>query len=659
MESTIKLFKALPINSRTSMISREYEKLMKKTIPMGFIFTADIVNSYTNYNDLISMVEKVYGMTAKKLNSSFHKSWYKVKNTPMEQLLIEQIAHYMTTYGKENPELYVQKKETQWTINNLTEKVSHLSNFENGRIFDKDYVYIPNKKLFIPDMDIGEIKLVIIKGYTQEELKLKLLKILNSGIALSEDTIRCVVDIALFVKINASNLETIKNKEVKTALYDFLNIIPESPIEFLRLIIYKSTGKTLIIKSELAIAEIRDSATLKSTIIKVFKDFEQTYGLEKLAEIFYRFKPIFLAFRTDKELKVIINKIRRLAEKFHKPMQKDYLNTITSLIKNNIDVDSNKFSSELSKSNIFRKIRLAYALKFRTKDVESIIYRIRNGKGFAKEFEFGQHILAEKTLNIVLNSIIDTIRKKIDGKKIFIPKDISYSLPATEKQFTGNFPSGTCITIPSDMIFGIYWDNVDGNSIDFDLSVISPLGKLGWDGMYRNEDSSILFSGDMTDAKNGATELFYIKKQVTSALIVFANYYNFRDGIEVPFKIIVAQEKATEFSKNYMVNPNNILAVATSNIKQKQKILGIAVVTEKECKFYFSETYIGKSITSENSPFGEHSRKYLYNFYENSISLNDVLLKAGAEIVNDKNNCDIDLSPENLEKDTILNLISD
>ena len=55
--------------------------------------------------------------------------------------------------------------------------------------------------------------------------------------------------------------------------------------------------------------------------------------------------------------------------------------------------------------------------------------------------------------------------------------------------------------------------------------------------------------------------------------------------------------------------------------------------------------------------------EYLLDFYENTISLKDILEKSGAKIVNDKeniddeDNIDIDLSPEVLEKDSILNLL--
>ncbi|MBA7553677.1 hypothetical protein ES705_46273 [subsurface metagenome] len=116
-----------------------------------------------------------------------------------------------------------------------------------------------------------------------------------------------------------------------------------------------------------------------------------------------------------------------------------------------------------------------------------------------------------------------------------------------------------------------------------------------------------------------------------------------------------------------MVNPNNIVTVVQSEISQKQKILGLLVTTMNESKFYFAETSIGTSITSRNSEVSENSRKYLMSFYQNSIELKDILMKAGAILriehsgdetnIMSKENCDIDLSPEGLEKDSILNLL--
>jgi len=631
MKSTVRLFRAVPIKEKKS--EKPNEALLRETIRRGFVFSPEVVYNYSNYNDLIRLVEKEVGLTPKKLNASFHKSWGKVKDVSIEQLIIEQLVHYFTTYG-----------------------------FNELGIYNEDSVYIPNEKLEIPEIK-EDIKLTVIKGYTKEELKQKLLNLLQSGIALSKDTIKDVMNVGVFVELNEKDIESIRNKEVKIMLYDYLNLVPENPVEFLRYVLYKITNKTLLIKNEGTIKEIKQNITNQFSIVGLFAKYRDKNGYKRLAEIFYRFKPLFLAFRENESLKPTINKIRRLAKNYHKPMPEDYLNEIASKIKKleGTEINNERLEKELNKANVFRKIRLAYALKFRTGETNSILYKIRNGKGFATKFiPFDSERKGElkRVLNIVLDAITKDVSKNVKGKKIYIPEYIKYSLPITEKQFTGNFPNGTYISVPSDMIAGIHWENIGDCRIDLDLSLISPeSGKIGWNSGYRTEDGSILFSGDMTDAPKpkGATELIYVQKQRIQSGILFVNYYNFNKDVEVPFKIIVAKEQASNFGKKYMVNPNNVISIAKSKINQKQKILGLLVTTESECKFYFAETYLGKSITSFDNKFIEDTRKYLFNFYENTINFGDILERAGAKIVKSKKNCDIDLSK--LEKDTILNLI--
>lgn len=622
MESVIKLFKALPIKTKEQKIDNE---LMQKTIKLGFVFAPEVVANYSNYDELISMVKKTVGLSSEQMNSSFHKSWKKVKEADIVQLVVEQIAHYFTTYG-----------------------------FEALGI-DSNYVYIPDEALDLPKIKLDKLRLVVIKGYTKEELKDKLITLLESGIALAEDTVKAALEVAMFIGFDDKDVEKVKNREVKVALYDYLGLIPANPTEFLRFVIFKATSTMLLIKSPDLIMTIKESNNLN--IVKCFNDYEAKYGLGKLAEVFYRFKPIFLAFRTNERMKVITNKIRRLAVKNHKPLPEDYLNTVTSKIANS-KLEVRKLKSELEKVNIFRKIRLAYALKFRTKDVESILYRIRNGKGYATAFTFDKQDEAEKVLDIVLDSVANDISKNVKGKKIFVPTDINYTLPATEKQFTGSFPSGTCVSLPDDMIVGIHWNNVNHHRIDLDLSLTSLDGKIGWDASYRTGNRDVLFSGDITDARNGASELFYVKKQPQLAYIMMVNYFNFDAKVTVPFKILVAKEAVKDFRKNYTVNPNNVVVITDTKIDQKQKVLGLVITSPTGNKFYFAEINVGKSITSRNNEYTTHSRQYLIDFYENSIGLNDVLVKAGAEIVSEKDDdIDIDLSPELLEKDTILNLL--
>jgi len=296
MQATIRLFKALPIKTRQK--KSPTEELLKKTIKRGFVFAPEIIANYSNYDELIKLAEEVFGITAEKVNASFHKSWKKVKEADIEQLIVEQIAHYLTTYGKKEPIKYLLQKEffEDWKVQNLSEKIFNLKDFDAGKIYDKNYVYIPEEVLEIPEVDIDEIKLVVIKGYTKQELKDKLLRLLNSGIALKEDTINDVVEVAIFLNLKGEEIETIKNKETKVILYGYLDMLPENPVEFLRFIVYEITGKTLLIQSKEMIEEIRDKKK-NVRIIKLFKDYKKWYGLEKLATIFYRFRLIFLAIR--------------------------------------------------------------------------------------------------------------------------------------------------------------------------------------------------------------------------------------------------------------------------------------------------------------------------------------------------------------------------
>ncbi len=628
MKSTIKLFKALEIKNKRK--KNPSKALLEKTIRKGFIFSPEVISNYSDYSKLIKVVEKELGLSGEQMNNAFHKSWEKIKTADIEQLVMEQIVHYITTYG-----------------------------FEKLGIYNEESVYIPKEKLEIPGLK-EDIRLFIIKGYTKKELKEKLLVLLSSGIALKEDTINAIIEVSKLVILSSKEIDLIRNKEVKIRLYDELKTIPENPLEFLRYLVYKTTGESLLIKNKKLTEMIKEKNSGNTRTL--LNRYHKKYGLTRLAEIFYRFKPIFLAFKREEILGINskINKIRKLAIKHHKPMPEDYLNSITGKIKNKKKINRIKLNEELSKVNIFRKVRLAYALNYRTKDVDSILYKIRNGKGYAKEFEFSNKTAAKGVLKIVEESIVKDIKKNVKGKKIYIPEEINYALPATEKQFVGNFPSGTYVTLPKDMVVGVHWENVDTHRIDLDLALISMGTKIGWDSAYRTEERDILFSGDLTSAPkpNGAVELFYLKRQIKNPFLLSLNYYNYDEDVKVPFKILVAKEEVKNFKRNHMVNPNNVVALAKSEISQKQMVLGLLVPTTQETRFYFTEASLGQSITSSSTDFMEHTRQYLLDFNKNALDLKTILEKAGAKFVK-KEKCEINLSPEELEKDSILNLLVD
>lgn len=625
----LKLFRAVEVDVKKSRKRNLPDFLLKKTIENGFILDQKIVSTYPNseLEELINRIIKVVGINGRQLNQSFHKSWSKVKNAPIQQLLIEQIMHYFTTYS-----------------------------FEELGVYNENTVYIPNEELNIPDLKEEKISLILIKGYTLDEIKKKTLSLL-SGIALKEETIKLVLDIIPEINLTEEEIANIKNKEVKITLYDKLGIVPENPVEMLRYMIYKVTGETLLIKNNALIAKIKAGSFGK--IPKLFFKYVDTYGIGRLASIFLRFKPLFLAFKVDDDLKPVINKLRKLADTYRRPMPKDFLNDVTRVIRRGYTEDwiKLKLDEELPNVNIFRKVRLAYSLKYASSITDSILYKIRNGKSFAKEFNFNEPGTAKLILNEVLKSIVNDIKPKVNKKKIYIPDGITYPIPATEKQFIGMFPSGTCVTVSNDMVLGIHWENIEHNRIDLDLSLTGAGVKFGWDARYRDHERTILFSGDMTDANKGATEAYFINKLHEGSYILFNNYYNFDDEIPVPFKIFIASENVRSVDKNYTVDPNNVIAITDAVMNTKQKMLGLLVVDKSQAKFFFTETSLGKTITSSNKDWTEHARKYLLSYNENMIDMKEVLVMAGAKMVTDPLKADIDLSSEKLEKDSFLNIL--
>ena len=632
MKELLRLFKAVQIDSKGKRMPNK--ELLTKTMTNGFLLSPEIIYNYSDeqLDEMTDLIISEIGLSLREMNNAFHKSWEKVRDASMVQLVLEQLIHYITTYG-----------------------------FEELGIYNEDSVYIPGEKLELPDANTDRIILNVVKGYTLEEIKDKVIELLKSGIALKEDTVKDVVEVAKQVGIDNSNVDDIKNKEVRIALCDHLGLFPKNPSEFLRYVIYKTTGRTLLIKDAATIAMLKEGSG--NVIYPLFDKYEKHYGLHRLASIFFRFKPLFLAMKSEGAMKPVINKIRKLTTKHHRPMKEDYLNTVTAVVKNGLNLDLKELEDRLGEVNAFRKIRLAYALNYRTlKEADSILYKIRNGKGFASPFEFGGKDRAEEALNVVLESIVKGMRRNVSGKKVFIPGYINYALPATEKQFTGNLPSGTCVSVDEDIIFGIHWHNVKGHRIDLDLSLMNvTVGKIGWDASYRTNDRGVLFSGDMTDAKGklGASELFYVKEQQDQSFIMLVNYYNYRADVPVPLSIVVGKDDIDQraFKKNYMIHPDKIVTATKTKVDRRQRMLGLLVSGEDGNKFYFSEADLGDGITAINKSYVENTRKYLTQHSTNAISLNDVLVLADADLTDNEEACDINLSPVNIEKDTIIQLL--
>ena len=624
----LRLFNAVYVTSKEEQVFNR--PLFERGIKNGYVLSPFIKATPS----MLDTIESVVGISGEKANAAFHKSWSVVRDASIEQLVIQQIIHYITTYG-----------------------------FERLGIFSNDTVYIPREELNLPAVK-SDIPLTVIKAMDAAEILVNILVLAGSGIALSKETLADIMTVIKGMGFAPDFIEEVKNRELKAALYDFYNLAPSEPVEYLRYVVTKMTGDTLLIKNACLIGKIKQSDA---------KVLDSLLGLApaNLASIFLRFKPLFLAMKSISKNKTFFNQLRKAANKLHQPMPEDYLNSVTAKITAGT-LKAGDLKNKLASASIFRKIRLAYALQNRLNAGKSTVYKVRNGRGWATGFEWsGDKSVTTYALDIVVSAIAKDMSENVSGKTIYIPANVHYALPATEKQFSGNVPANTYVSVANDLLVGVHWFDVDDEHkgdrgwygydgrVDLDLSLLSLESKYGWDGWYRSNSRDILFSGDVTSAPkpNGASEFFYIKN-LTEAKLLMVNYFNFRDeGIECKF--IIASEKPSNLSHNYVVDVNNIVASANVKLTKNQNVLAMIMGVDGESRVYFTNTSIGNSISSRNNDVTKMVNEHMKSTCLNTIELAYVLEMAGAVIVAERpvEGEYLDLSPEVLDKTTIIKLL--
>ena len=590
IQKSIKLFNAVPKGSPQTPD-------LKPTLPYGVI-----VDEYAAYagTEILTYL-KDNKLDSEQLNATFHKSWKVIRDTPREELLVHQLMHYMTTYGTN---------------------------------FTSEFVYFPAEKLELPE--IKQIPLKLIRGLDTQVLINKSLNLLSSGVALDETTIDDVLELLEALDYEFESVDQIKNKEALVKVIAKTNRYPSSPVEFLRYLIFLSTKSALLIKNEETIEAIKEAQLDFSKQIN-------TFGLKRCAEVFNRFKPLWLAFKVDLANKPLINEISRLSKKYHQPLPVDILNTITA-----IAYSDEEITKALKKVNNFRKIRLLNALNTRMKGVDAFLYRVRNGKSFSVKKEKDDKLAYYKrTFYLVYTDLLMSLN--LEGVKIKYPTKVDYGLPATEKMFIGNIPVGTKVT-SENLVSGVYWEN-DWGAQDLDLSALSLAGKIGWNSAYKGE--GLMYSGDITDAPNGATEYLYTNTQLPDPALSVLNIFSGKIGCK--FKIMVGS--APKVAANHMFDPNELILEAEAEMVGRNQILGIFIPEGNNLlSFVLVNAGFGSMSVSGNSVQSDNARAALFYQYKNPILLRQLLTDAGAILV-EEGEADISLLPQDLQKDSILNLL--
>ncbi len=291
----------------------------------------------------------------------------------------------------------------------------------------------------------------------------------------------------------------------------------------------------------------------------------------------------------------------------------------------------------LENATIFSLFKALQALHSRIYGQNTFMYRIRNGKSWLREKQTNTENLEHN-----FNLIMDFMKSKysLNGKSFYLPSDVKYALPTSEKMFVGNIPTGTKF-LGDNLAVGIYWENEWG-ATDLDLSAINIDGKVGWNSSY-NQNNNLLYSGDITSAPNGAVEYLYAKDNVPTSLV---RNNVFRGNDNCDYKIVIG--KGDNIDRNYMMNPSKLFAEVKCQSVQKQTILGIFSTGEFTI-LNFGEGHLRVSTGNSEKPI-----EALMYQWSNPLTFNWMVSELGGIVKDTEKDVDYNFSLDNLQKDSFL-----
>lgn len=254
-------------------------------------------------------------------NSTFYKAWNDVTSKTRWELFLDQIRHYMSTYGTNF------EGET-WTMNDGT----------------------------TVDFPFKELK--VLEGITTDELIPEIQKLGYSNIAFSREVLDFLFENKKYLEIDKIQNRTLKMMCIPDN-YQFKN-----GQECLNWILWKFFGIEMLVKNKETFQKIQPHPAMLKILLK---------NREVLASVFYRNKDVFMQFKKCKELCHQVNVIRKLATKLHKPMKKSPWLQLE-------EMDTLERMKLFKETSIFKLTQIYNVLNNPTG-----YYVIRNGKAFYKE----------------------------------------------------------------------------------------------------------------------------------------------------------------------------------------------------------------------------------------------------------------------------------
>jgi len=601
---TLKLFNAVVSDNksrRLPMVIPEYGVLIEP----GAAHRFEAINEYY----------KKHVLSGAQLNSTFYTSWDKVQNLTDLERFIDQILHYASTYG-----------------------TGHTS----------QWIYMPEGEANFPEKTVV---FEVVRAVTSEEMIGKCLDMLANGQALKQETIEDLLDILLELGYCFDGTETIKNKEAQMYICDEMNVVPADPVECVRYLVYTLTGQTLLIKNAATYEAIKvANVAQRRKAYQILKKMDE----RQLAQVFNRFKPIFLSMKKvlGADVAKSINTISRLSKTCHKPMEYNVLNDLGACSLKDLRAQRNNIADNATFFQLARGLQYLH----QAYGVTHSVYQVRNGKSYVAEGSGVKTYGRMSKIDILLGILQE--RHDLDGQMFYIPDDVQYALPVSEKQFVGNVPMGTKFTTDQPICAGVYWEN-KGGAHDLDLSAVAVGEKVGWNASYRL--TGLMYSGDITSAPNGAVEYMYSTNQLEEPSLLLNNVFA-GEAVGSKFDIVFGQ--GPDISRDYMMNPNNVWFQGSTETVQRQSVVGL-LLPEDGSKHSAVVLNFGAG-NLQVSGSNEHSnnlRTALVQKWDSSYTLNDLIEQCGGTVLSgkdlDKFEGDyVDLRPQVLERDSLTRIFN-
>lgn len=451
-------------------------------------------------------------------------------------------------------------------ISNVEEGISDFNQLL-AYMYPKAYNDVINARV----SELTTVKRDIVLGMLSiDEFNNKLLEFINGNHAIDTQTSRLITTYL----INYCSRVDVDSINIKTVKYSYIvesGVLPKDPNDFLIVLAYIATKVPMLVKDKHTLEMMHLNADVLA--LHIIKYCNTSDGIDKLASVFYRNKSLFMSIKTGlsknfKNERHLINLIRRKAIKHHNPVKEALYKRVLSehiptneLIKLFTDMDTTYLIKILS--------GVTYRILALNDGYDKAMYRIRNGNSkidtFSSNLCISEYMVVYDTIkDIVRSRIVFNINKYNIVFENTTGVNIDLGIPVNAKQLVGNLPYGTTIEYSSetDVMFGIYWTEKYKNydrSVDLDLSLTTTNYKIGWDGDDVNDDGTIIYSGDVVSATNGASEVIYINKvDVDEMYDININNYSKTEDIDFVFSIANTIIDKSAFNKNYFMDEKDV-----------------------------------------------------------------------------------------------------